>query len=346
MRIAFVADPHSPNGWYRAIGPIVALARRGHGARQIQTMDGRFRADLVNGCDVIHIHRRHDAQVQAVVQHAKRTGIAIVWDNDDDLAAIPKGNAAYRHYGGLRGERALASVRRIVASADLVTTSSTVLADGFRMMGAAQVRVVENHVRDENLLVRRGESDESILVGWVAGKEHHLDVERLPIRAVLEEILANHSGVRAVTIGVGLGIDDPRYEHVPHLRFEEMPAHIARFDVGIAPIADLRINRARSNVKLKEYAVVGVPWLASDIGPYARLGERQGGRLVNDDGWYDAIERLVIKRRERRRLAKRALKWGCTQTISLHAHEWESAFAAARERAANRSGERAVARLG
>ena len=62
-------------------------------------------------------------------------------------------------------------------------------------------------------------------------------------------------------------------------------------------------------MKLKEYAAAGVPWLASPIGPYAGLGEQQGGRLVADDRWYEELVRLIEKPRERRKLAKRGAKW-------------------------------------
>jgi len=100
-----------------------------------------------------------------------------------------------------------------------------------------------------------------------------------------------------------------------------------------APIADIPFNRARSNIKVKEYAALGRPWLASPVGPYASLGEKQGGRLVADDGWAAALGRLVEKPRERRKLARQARKWGRTQSVSANANLWEQALTAAIVRA-------------
>src|SRR5207249_1565318 len=80
--------------------------------------------------------------------------------------------------------------------------------------------------------------------------------------------------------------------------FLELPHRIGSFDIGLAPLADLPGNRARSDIKVKEYAASGVPWLASPVGPYVQLGEEQGGRLVPDDLWFEALDRLVSRRRE------------------------------------------------
>ena len=313
----------------------MATARRDE-VRQVLRLGGGFRADLVSGCEVLHIHRDHDDQTLAVAKRAHAAGIGVIWDNDDDFEAVPRGNVAYRRYGGMSGERAQRGVRRMLGLADVVTTTSPRLADRYRELGAGEVRVIENHVRDETVRVAAPPRRDGVTVGWVAGKEHHLDAEQLPIRSTLERLLAAHPDLRVTTIGVGLGIADARYEHIREVRFEELPERTALFDVGIAPIADLRLNLARSNVKLKEYAAVGVPWLASARGPYLGLGERQGGRLVDDDGWHDAIARLVDKQRERRRLAKRALKWGRTQTISQNTAPWADALAVAVERARGR----------
>ncbi len=106
---------------------------------------------------------------------------------------------------------------------------------------------------------------------------------------------------------------------------------IASFDIGIALIDDIPFNRARSDVKVKEYAAAGVPWLASPIGPYAGLGEKQGGRLVADDDWFAALDRLVRKERERHKLAKRAASWAREESLERNLHRWEAVMVEAAE---------------
>jgi glycosyltransferase involved in cell wall biosynthesis len=334
VRIAFVAHPALPGGWYRGIGPMVALHKRyGYEIRQVWRPPEDVHPEVVPGCDVLHIHRRHDDDTLQMVRQAKQRGMAVVYDNDDDMTAVPKNNAAYREYGGLAGERARAQISKLVRMADLVTTPSELIAERFREYGAEHVQVIENYVPDAVLDTRAPSNGGELTIGWIAGSEHHLDVERVPIRDALGRLLDAHEHVRVKTIGVGLGLRHPRYEHVPHVDFFDLPPALATFDVGLAVLADIAFNQGRSNIKVKEYAALGKPWLASPVGPYAVLGEKQGGRLVPDDRWFEQLERLALAPRDLRKLAKRAAKWGSGQAISANAPLWEGALRAALARA-------------
>ena len=132
--------------------------------------------------------------------------------------------------------------------------------------------------------------------------------------------------MQLLTVGVRLPIDSERYRHVLEVPFLDLMKAIGAIDIGIAPLADTPFNRCRSDIKLKEYAAGGAAWLASPLGPYRALGEREGGMLVGDDGWYAALDMLVRKSRLRKRLSKRALVWAKTQTVDKHAGTWETAF--------------------
>jgi glycosyltransferase involved in cell wall biosynthesis len=150
-------------------------------------------------------------------------------------------------------------------------------------------------------------------------------VARIPVADALRRLIAEHEDVRVEGIGVDMKLAE-RYRHDRLVAFRELPRRMGGWDIGIAPLADLPMNRTRSDIKLKEYAASGVVWLASPIGPYVGLGEEQGGRLVPDDGWFEALERLVAHRRERRRLARKARAWAKRQTVDVVADRWERVF--------------------
>lgn len=323
MRIAFIANPELPGGWYRGIGPMVALHARGHDIVQLWIPREGIRGELMAGCELLHIHRVHEPEVLELVRHAKRSGMAVVYDNDDDMRAIPKGDAAHRDYGGFAGARALQEIRRLLQQTDLAIAASVPIAERFREYGAQHVEQIENYVPDAVLNASAPPNGDRIVAGWLAGNEHHLDIDRMPLREQLGRALDAHPRLIVETLGCSLRLRHERYRHVRRLDFFDLAPHLARYDIGLAPIADIPFNRARSNIKVKEYAALGRPWLASPVGPYASLGEKQGGRLVPDDGWAQAIGRLVEKPREYRRLAKRARKWGREQSISVHAERWE-----------------------
>jgi glycosyltransferase involved in cell wall biosynthesis len=335
MRIAYRAHPSSPNAMYRAHAPMAALAGlRGHDVIRLFGDDERPIAAPLDGVDVVYVHRYSDPAAQELARYAQDAGAAVLWDNDDDMGAMPRSSVTHRRYGGVAWERRLRDMRRVFAFTDLATAPCEVLARRLADWGAPATDVIENHVPDTALQIRRRTRAETT-IGWVAGTEHAIDVQRLPVVAALRQVLEERPDVRVVSIGLGLGLRHERYEHRTGVHLWELSQAVAEFDVGIAPLADVEFNRSRSNVKLKEYAAAGTPWLASPVGPYVELGEKQGGRLVPDDGWHEAIVRLLDRPRERRRLAKRAARWGAAQVLStqLVASERQLARAVALRRA-------------
>jgi len=333
MQIAFLAEPTSGNGFYRGIGPMEALAARGHRTRAVPVMrEAPLPPALLDGIDVLHIHRYHEPRAHRLAREARARGAAVVWDDDDHLASIPREAHNARLWRSFDGQRRLVEKRRLLRVADLVTAPGPYLASRLAEEGAAATAVLPNFVPDALLQARRV-AQPHVTIGWSAGLEHQIDVDRLPIVPALQRLLDERDDVAVIAFGLGLPLRGERYAHIPGVPLEELTRHLAMLDVGIAPLADIEFNRARSDVKLKEYAAAGVPWLASPIGPYAALGEQQGGRLVADDRWHEELTRLVEKPRERRRLAKRATRWVAGQTLARNVGAWEDAFADAIERA-------------
>lgn len=336
MNISSIADPTLVNSNYRAYQPIQVLSRHGH--RVHVNLEGQPRIDMaqLSRSDVALIHRYTDPQLRQAVEQLRKRGVGIVWDNDDDLAAVPRSNPNYRAYGGPMRRQVIAATAAMVRLADVVTTPSPVLARQFEAMGAVDVRVLENYLPPEFSKVRSGKHQE-VTLAWLAGLEHQLDYQQLRLRETLLRLLDRHDGLRIMSIGLGLGLPSDRYEHIRLVDFTDLARVLAACDVGIAPLADITLNQARSNIKLKEYGAAGIAWLASPVGPYAQLGPAEGGRLVSDDRWFEEIDRLVVEKRERRKLAKSAQKWARSQAIDRHAHLWVSAFEAAIERGRSRA---------
>jgi glycosyltransferase involved in cell wall biosynthesis len=334
MRIAFLARPESGNGFYRAIGPMATLQeRRGHHVRPLPVeRDSPQPVGSLEGVEVLLIHRYCEDRAWRIAREAKACGAAVVWDQDDNQAATPRGVAYDRVWNGYAGERRRTEMKRLFRYVDAVTTPSAQLAEQLLRDGAPHAEVIENYVPDTHLSPDRVPHP-GLTIGWVAALEHAADVERLPIRQVLERVLAERDDVNVVSIGLRLGLQHPRYFHVRNVPLLSLTRQVAEFDIGIAPLSDIEFNRSRSNIKLKEYAAAGVPWLASPIGPYAGMGEKQGGRLVADDAWHAELTRLLDKERDRRKLAKRGQKWASEQTLDKHAHLWERCFEQAIARA-------------
>jgi glycosyltransferase involved in cell wall biosynthesis len=321
MRIGAAWVPGS-NSYYRAIGPLVAMQRRGHEIVPAQ-VDGAAHLHRLQGCDVVHVYRRADDATRQVLAQLGRRGTAITFDNDDDLTAVPRESPDYRRYGGSRGRRLFAASVKAARAARLFTTTNEALARKYRAAGVRRVEVVGNYLRPDVDRSRR--PHDGVVIGWVAGLDHLADVARIDVADALRRIVDERDDVRVECIGVDLRLPE-RYRHDPVVDFHALPGRIAGFDVGIAPLADLPCNHVRSDIKVKEYAASGVPWLASPVGPYEQLGEGQGGRLVADDGWFQALGRLVASADERRRLGEAGRAWAASQTMDAMAHRWEQVF--------------------
>lgn len=332
MRIAAITPEMLVNSIYRTFIPMQALAQRGH-AVHIEGSGNIRHPEALRDYDVVHLLRFTGPVMERLARHLKAAGVAVVWDNDDNLTAAPKGNPNHAYHSGLSGQRLFASMTAMMRTADLVTTPSPMLADLYHRASGTEARVIENHLPPTFVRPQRVMPHTGVYIGWLAALEHQRDVERLGLRATFERLLARHQHVELFTIGLNLGLRSRRYRHYPITLYGRLPEILAHFDITLAPLADFDFNRGRSNIKVKEYAAMGVPWLASPIGPYAGLGEEQGGRLVADDRWYQELEALVLDDDARRRLGSRARRWAQGETIEAHVDEWEAAFEDAVERA-------------
>lgn len=333
MHVVALAEHRSAGAMYRAELPARALAERGHRAEFV-TWDQRDPPppiERLREADVVHMWRLFRAPARRLATALKDAGVAVVFDNDDDMTRVPKGSPAYTEMKAARGQVAkeLGAMLRLT---ETVTTTCSELAGRLRRLGGGDVRVVENYTEAGFLRERRPSAD-GVVIGWVAGMEHRGDLRDLRLRRALQQLLDAHSHVRVVSVGVDLGLRSDRYEHRAFVPFPELPDTIAQFDLGLAPIADVSFNRVRSNIKVKEYAAAGVPWLASPIGPYKDLGKEQGGRLVADYAWAETLAEIAADDAARARLAERSAAWGRTQTVTHNAQAWEAVFAEAAARA-------------
>jgi glycosyltransferase involved in cell wall biosynthesis len=329
--IALAVEP-SVGGAYRAELPLRALGEAGHRA-EFHLWDQRDAPppfEQLRQADVVHMWRLYRGPARQLATALREAGVAVIFDNDDDMTRVPKGSPAYREMKAAR-EQVTAELSATLRLADVVTTTCGELAARMRRLGAGEVRVVENYL-ESGFLRERTTAGDDVTVGWVAASEHRGDFKDLRLRRTLEALLDEHPHVSLVSVGIDFSIQSDRYSHQPPVPFPELPEQIARFDLAIAPIADVSFNRVRSNIKVKEYAAGEVPWLASPIGPYRGLGEEQGGRLVPDYGWGDALADLVGDAEARAALAERAGAWGRTQTVERNVGEWETVFAEAAER--------------
>ncbi len=329
MRIGAAFEPTAA-AYYRGLYPLEEMMRRGHEIVWPVLDSGDAKLDELRSCDVIYVFRRSEDSLRRALAPLVASGIGLVWDSDDDLSAVPRRSPNYKTNGALRGQQRFADTVRMARLAHLMLASTETIKKKYESAGISSIEVVENYLAPRTRRPRA--RHDGVIIGWIAGVEHTEDAIELRLRDTLERVLARHPDVRVETIGVDLGLAD-RYVRHASAHFDALPQHMARYDIGIAPLIDIPFNQARSNIKVKEYAASGVPWLASPRAPYRALGERQGGLLVEDDGWEAALEALIGDKRRRKQLARAGKSWAKTQRVDRIADRFERLLQMAADRA-------------
>jgi glycosyltransferase involved in cell wall biosynthesis len=311
---AFFWGAH-PSSNYRAIHPLTELTRRGHlvatymEQEQVNLSDDELDM-ILEDFDVVFMARYIEPEAVELARRLNAAGMGILWDYDDDV---------------VRPERR-AGFDGMVPLVDVVTTTNEQLAERYREYGARNVVAVPNFITRPSLVAPRRRHEGTVLgyIGWI---DHQDDWDGLGLRDIVEDLLEIHPDLRVESVGpIDLRLPAERYHSYGVLNFDQLPQAIAGFDLAIAPLIDKPGNATRSDIKLKEYAVAGVPWLASDYGPYVDYSEDQGGRLVRDDEWFDALNGLLSDGKAQRKLAKKGQKWAKDQTLERNASLWAAAF--------------------
>jgi len=323
---AFVWGAH-PSSNYRAIHPLTELARRGHliatytEEAELTPSDDDL-AVVLEDFDVAYIGRYIQPEAVQLARRLTAGGMGVVWDNDDDV---------------VRPERR-AGFDGMAEVVDVITTTNEALAERYRSYGARTVMPIPNFLTRASLMAPRRKHD-GIVLGYAGWIDHQDDWDALGLQGIVEDLLDIHHDLHVESVGpIDLRLPSDCYRSQGVLPFDQLPQAIAGFDVAIAPLIDKPGNDTRSDIKLKEYAIAGVPWLASPYGPYVDYGEEQGGWLVEDDQWFDALNALISDGKTRKKLAKRGQKWAKDQTLERNVGYWvealEQAMALAEERGA------------
>lgn len=330
MRIAVIARAQDMSSYYRAYEPVEALGRRGHSS-VITAGDGAPTAGTFD-CDVALISRWIGKGTEQLVRQLRRAGVAVVWQIDDAAE-----QSTFVRRTPQRTRELTMQVLAMLRLADVIVTTTEPLLAHFERRTSTPIHVVDNYLGPQFGGNIARDPHPGLVLGWAAWVDHQADWRVLGLQKAVIRLLDAHPEIHVESLGpIDLRLPPARYTQTPPVRFEHLAPRLARFDIGIAPIANTRFNAGRSNIKVKEYAALGIPWLASPIGPYEGLGEEQGGRLVADDRWYEELDAIVRDEDARRKLARRGRAWAHTQTIDRNTEPWEEAFHHAIERARHR----------
>lgn len=227
-------------------------------------------------------------------------GLPYLMDLDDDLLDVPEA----KDPSGVYADYAPA-LKRLIAHAARVTVSTPRLAERMSAINP-RTRVLENALSDR---IWRPEPaarvpDDTVRALYMGTKTHHDDL-RLILPA-LDAVAAECPSFRLTLIGVTadeslaaprqgwlkivpIPADAQDYDaFVPWLRTQA-----ASCDFALAPLEDSPFNESKSNLKLLDYAALGLPVVASDVAIYRT--DAPGVRQVENtvEGWTAALRAQI-----------------------------------------------------
>jgi len=319
LRILFIKRQQSAVGYYRTDVPAKALAQLGHQVT-VDSLgsDPEAKArELIGTFDLLIADRAISEQTCGILAGLRHwtPGARMIVDFDDDFTNVPTWNAAHSNYRPGMSYRTVGLQHLRVA--ELTTVSTRPLAATFAPKTHA-IMACENAIdpKDwQNLPVspdRGADPCLRILYGGAQGHYGDLDAIRPGLQAFLEKPPVP---VRLVCFGAlpfwlhELARQIPgRVVSLPWVPFPDYPSTIAwgGVNLAIAPLAAHGFNTAKSNIKWLEAAIQGIPFLCSNVGPYAEIPEGCAVRAEDGD-WQDALNALVTDPDFRATIASRAL---------------------------------------
>ncbi|MFC7493256.1 MULTISPECIES: glycosyltransferase [unclassified Nocardioides] len=268
-------DRIAPTAHVRALRRAVNAAGRG-----LLTWERLVASDYADGLvarpfdAMVLVRNALDAdQAERVLARARAAGTRVVLDLDDDLLTD---HAVDRLTAQGWDPDGLAALRRLVPEVDTVVVSTPVLADllsGLNPNIVCRPNELDPRLWSRTVTTVDPPGDTAARVLYMGSATHTDDLalldgvvaavsDRLGREVVLEIVGVTPGDADGVRRLVPERTDHPGF--VTWLR-EQAP----RWDAAVAPLADTEFNGCKSDLKLLEYALLGLPAVASDVGPYA-----------------------------------------------------------------------------
>lgn len=334
-----LGDENDGSAQYRLMMPAKALHAQGadivvRRGGPVVVWDREFEGDPPDDAVVMGVYPPN-ADVVVLQRPARRFwgdcipfiqsyGIKVVVDIDDRFDRIHRDHVGRANYDPKRHEVSNHEwVDRACKLADLVTTTTPALCARY---GYGHGVVLPNLVPERYLKIGTSRAP---TVGWTGTAETHAGDLEAAGTGVGRITTASGWDGRVVGTGVGVGekLGFKKIVATGWLPFAEYPKFMARFGVGLVPLADTQFNRAKSCLKQIEFASLGVPVIASATPDNKRMYKAGIGLLAQSCGDFERhLATLLHDDHLREDLAAHGRKVMAAHTIEGNCGRWWDAW--------------------
>lgn len=307
-------DNIGPISYYRTIKPLESLKDK----YDIKIIGGRYNAlqvmEEIGDCDIFFT--RHSDRTGGLAQllgASEYFNKPIIVDVDDNYFAID--GLSPNAFNFAPDSAAVGNIRFMLQNVTAMTVSTPPLVDVYKEM-CPDISVCPNYMdaTDWNVPIPKRE-DGRIVIGWQGSITHESDF--LTIEKVYKKLWQKYKKKIIFFFGGFMPVDVDEWlpEEAYQIDYgtsnmEEFPAKLASwgFDIGLAPILKSDFNNCKSQIKWMEYAMLKIPTVATNFGPYRRhINDKEDGFLCNTvDEWIERISELVENKEMRESVGQKA----------------------------------------
>ena len=313
---------------YRIREPLRGLSILGHETKTLPAAN----ASIFEQWDAVIVRGLHHPKNSLLWQWAAETGQRAlrVYDLDDDIWAWKPGSKEDLYWTDERRLR----VELNIQAADLVTTPTASLA---RLLAELNPRVaVLPNTIPEQLLRLSTPNSERFVIGW-QGAEQHVNDLQIILTPVLRFMLRHPDvefhvwGPQALEEGFLPGLAE-RITVYPWVSSVWQHYYRLNMNIGLAPLDPMdTFNVTKSDIRLREYAALGIPFIASDSDAYTTTANAARGMVVQSpEQWEEALEELYGDRDRREWMIEQGRQRARLWTTESNGIEWERAYERAR----------------
>lgn len=268
----------------------------------------------------------------------------LVFELDDNLWDVDYRSASAHEF--FNGPDVVANLNTNIACADAVTVTTAPLADLVRPLNP-NVHVLPNYLPAWLLDHQRPRQDGRVVIGWGGSGTHEMDLAEVAphLRRYLERAPAH---VELHLMGQGKPpvrfrqtaretLSWPERHRLPldRIRWTEWTSSVPDYwraidyDVMLAPLRAHNFNAGKSPLRVLEAAILGIPAVASDYGPYADFVQHGVTGLLakSDHDWAKHLRALVEDDAMRTEMGAAAKRLAADWTIEGHSDDWEKVLA-------------------
>jgi len=346
-----------PNTGYKAqfflrmLWPAEQLALNGY---EVQVKDPRsvgewnphFMLKDFTNADIIVTHQPKNKSDMTMFEAVKMLDKKLVVDSDDYALGVDVSNPAYGAVGmkpvdGLWHEgvqlnsdaayKRHVNMLKIMRDSDACSYTTDTLAglyDSF--VPKDEVYVLPNSLKLSHYKKwERRAPEDRVNIVWQGGGSHTADLDL--ILKPLYDITKKYPQVKVITFGdnhpdLESALGD-RAEHHSWVESDTFYVKIGSLDadINLCPLVDTMFNKGKSNLKMLEAGVFGVPSICSGTphGPYNARDDCDDRILVANkpEAWFGAMERLIVNEELRRTMGDRAREF--TEAVYNIEHNWK-----------------------